>query len=170
MNILDIIISVLLFFGVWKGFKRGLVFELAMLIGLIIGIYAGLKFSDLCFKFLQNYVHDEGYLLHILSFIIVFVAILFTFFVFAKIIESILKVTALNIFNKIAGGVFGLLKYSLVLSVIFLLLQPLERKLNLIPDHVKKESLIYPQILHASSWIYPALDEVTDEFRDRLGH
>jgi membrane protein required for colicin V production len=166
MNTFDIVISILLLYGGWKGFKRGLVFEIAMLLGLVIGIYAAFKFSDLIFSFVQKFLSDNGYLIHIISFLVVFGVIVLTFILFAKIIESVLKVTALNIFNKIAGALFGVLKFSLVISVLLLLFLPLQKKINAIPQKVLNESVLYPYILNVSSWIYPVLDDVQKEFRN----
>ena len=39
MNYLDFIIAVPLLWGAWKGFQRGIIFEIAMLIGIILGLY-----------------------------------------------------------------------------------------------------------------------------------
>ena len=168
MNWLDAIVLILLFIGAYSGFRKGIVFEIAMILGLVVGVYAGLKFSDLLFSFVQRFINDEGYMVHFISFLIVFIAIVLTFIFFAKIIESVLKVTALNIFNKIAGACFGVFKYAFVISVLFLLLRPLERKLNFPPSEVRKESVIYPYITKVSSMIFPALDDIRKEFRRRF--
>ena len=168
MNWLDLLVLIILLLGAYSGFKKGIVFEVAMILGLIVGVYAGLKFSDLLFSFVQRFIDDEGYLVHFISFLIVFMAIVLTFIFFAKIVESVLKVTALNIFNKIAGACFGVFKYAFVISVLFLLLRPLERKLNFPPPEVRGSSVTYPYITKVSSMIFPALDDVRQEFRKRF--
>ena len=43
MNALDILITLLLLYGAYTGFKKGLVFEIAMIVGLIVGIYLALS-------------------------------------------------------------------------------------------------------------------------------
>ena len=47
MNYLDFIIAAPLLFGAWKGYQKGLIFEIAMIIGLILGFYLAFKFSGL---------------------------------------------------------------------------------------------------------------------------
>lgn len=168
MNTLDIIIVLLLIFGAFKGFKRGFVFEMAMIIGLITGIYLAFKFSDLIYSMLQKLLNDEGYLLHVVSFFIVFASIILVFIFFAKLMEVILKATALNIFNKLAGAILGVLKFAFVISVIFWLFLPLQSKAKLIPPKIMQESVLFPYILKTSSWIFPALDDIKEEFRDKL--
>ena len=44
MNFLDALIIAPLLWGAYKGFQKGLIFEIAMILGLIIGVYLGFKF------------------------------------------------------------------------------------------------------------------------------
>jgi len=46
MNFIDIFVAALLLWFGYKGFKKGLVFELVSIVALSLGIYGGLKFSD----------------------------------------------------------------------------------------------------------------------------
>lgn len=59
MNFLDVIIAVPLVYGAYKGFQKGLLFEVAMIIGLILGVYLGFKFSGLVYDLLQKITDDE---------------------------------------------------------------------------------------------------------------
>ena len=47
MNYLDIIISLVLFYGLFKGFTRGLIIEAASLLSIIIGIFGALTFTPI---------------------------------------------------------------------------------------------------------------------------
>lgn len=169
MNFLDVIIAVPLVYGAYKGFQKGLLFEVAMIIGLILGVYLGFKFSGLAYELLQKVTDDEGHLLHYISFLIVFGVILVIFIFYAKLMEAVLKIASLNVFNKIAGAVLGVLKFALAVSVIFWLLKPLEGSWNPIPEKSRKESVLYPYVLKAASALAPAVKDVKDEFRENLG-
>lgn len=46
MDWLDILILILLGASAWKGFRRGFIIELASLVGLVLGIWAGIHLSD----------------------------------------------------------------------------------------------------------------------------
>ena len=48
MTFLDIIIAIPLVIFIWKGWRKGLVFELANLAGLVVGIYCAVHFSQYC--------------------------------------------------------------------------------------------------------------------------
>lgn len=93
----------------------------------------------------------------------------FNFHFYAKLMEAVLKIASLNVFNKIAGAVLGILKFALAVSVIFWLLKPLEGSWNPIPEKSRKESVLYPYVLKAASALAPAVKDVKDEFRENLG-
>ena len=170
MNFLDALIIAPLLFGAWKGFQKGFIFEVAMIIGLILGVYLGFKFSGFVYEMLNKIISDEGHLLHYVSFFIVFGVILLIFIFYARLMETVLKIASLNLFNKIAGAVFGLLKFALAISVIFWLLKPLQEKVNIIPEKARNESMLYEYVLKAASSLAPAVKDVKDEFRENFGN
>lgn len=170
MNFFDAIIAVPLIYGAYKGFQKGLIFEIAMILGLVIGVYLGFKFSGLVFELLKTILPDEGNLLHILSFFIVFGAILLIFIFYARLMEAVLKIASLNVFNKIAGMLLGALKFALAVSVIFWLLKPLEGFVDVIPEKSRKESLLYGYVIKTASFITPVMQDVKNEFKDNFGN
>ncbi len=106
MNFLDAIIIAPLIYGAYKGFQKGLIFEIAMIVGLIAGVYFGFKFSGLAYDFLQKLLPDEGHLLHYISFFVVVAVIVLIFIFYAKFMEAVLKIASLNVFNKVAWSHF----------------------------------------------------------------
>ena len=94
MNFLDALIIAPLLWGAYQGFQKGLIFEVAMILGLIAGVYLGFKFSGLVYELLQKVVSDEGQLLNYLSFFIVFGVIILIFIFYAKLMEAVLKIAS----------------------------------------------------------------------------
>ena len=170
MNFLGALIIAPLLFGAWKGFQKGFIFEIAMIIGLIMGVYLGFKFSGLIYDLLNKVISDEGHLLHYISFFIVFGIILVIFIFYARLMEAVLKIASLNLFNKIAGALFGFLKFALAISVVFWLIKPLQDKMNVIPEKARKESMLYEYVLKTASSLAPAVKDVKDEFRENFGN
>ena len=169
MNFFDALICVPLIYGAWTGFRKGLIFEVAMIIGLIAGVYLGFKFSDLIFNFLSGLIDVNRIVLHITSFLIVFATILIIFIFYARLMEAVLKITSLNLINKLAGMLLGVVKFAFAVSVIFSLIKPFEGKMDLIPEQSRKESFLYPYILKTSSFISPVIQDVKKEFMENLG-
>jgi len=167
MNILDIIIIIPLLWGAFKGFRRGFIFEIFMIFGLILGLYIAFKFSGFINGFVAEITNAKSAAIPVISFVIVFAAILLIMILLAKFLEGILKITSLNVFNKISGAAFGILKFALVTSVILWSLKSLEPHWNFINADTKKESLLYEPVLKTSSFITPALQDIKEEFRKK---
>lgn len=169
MNFLDAVIAVPLIYGAYKGWQKGLIFEIAMILGLIIGVYIGFKFSGLVYDLLAKAIPEHKNVLNIISFLIVFGAILLIFIFYARLMEAVLKIASLNVFNKISGSILGMIKFALAVSVIFWLLKPLEGFADIIPKKSRDESLLYGYVLKTASFITPMVQDVKNEFRDNFG-
>ena len=168
MNLLDVIIFIPLAWGAYKGFKRGLVFEVFMFIGLVLGLYLAFKFSNLLNGLAAKIAGAESAVIPYLSFILLFAAILLIMILLGKFLEGILKITSLNIFNQVAGAILGLVKFMLAVSVILMLFKKLEPRWNFINDDTKKESLLYDPVSKSSSFLAPALQDIKEEFGKQI--
>lgn len=169
MNLLDIIIAIPLLWGAYRGFKRGFVFEIFMLIGLILGLYIAFKFSSLLNGWLSKIVSADSAVIPYLSFIIVFAAILLILILFAKLLENVLKAVSLNVLNQVAGAVLGIIKFALVVSIILWGFKSLEPHWNFINASTKKQSLLYGPVLKTASFLTPALQDIKEEFKEKVG-
>jgi membrane protein required for colicin V production len=58
-------------------------------------------------------------------------------------ITKTLKIIALGMINRIFGGIFGLLKWCVILSSLVLVSQEINEIITLIPDKTLKESISY---------------------------
>lgn len=166
MNLLDVIIAIPLLWGAYRGFKRGLIFETLMIIGLIIGLYAAFKFSSLVQGLLKNVVSENSAILPFLSFALVFAAVLLIMILFAKFLEGILKIASLNLFNQIAGALLGIFKFGLVVSVVLWSFKALEPHWDFISSDMKNKSLLYEPVLKTASFVTPALEDIKKEFKE----
>lgn len=169
MNWFDAAIAVPLVFGAYKGWKRGLIFEIAMIAGLLIALYIGFKFSGMVSNLLNEHIKSIHGATPYISFLLIFGCVILSFVLLARLLEGILKLTALNLFNSIGGALFGILKFGLVLSVLFWLTRTLEPTLKIIPDDIKEGSLLYSPVLKVASSIHPLIQDVRNEFKDNLG-
>jgi membrane protein required for colicin V production len=166
MNLLDVIIAIPLLWGAYRGFKRGFIFETLMIIGLIIGLYAAFKFSNLAQQLVKSLVEADSAILPIISFAFVFAAVLLVMILLAKLLENILKIASLNVFNQIAGALLGLFKFGLVVSVILWSFKALEPHWDFISSDMKNKSLLYEPVLKTASFITPALEDIKKEFKE----
>ena len=141
MNIIDIILIIPIIWFAYLGFKRGLIIELASLIALILGIYAALYFSFYAEDLLANIFNMGPKYRGIAAFILTFVVVIVVVHLIGKLLEKIINLVALGFLNKLAGGIFGVLKGAVLLSVILLILNQFNNKL--ISQEKKEGSMFY---------------------------
>jgi len=111
MSGIDIIILVIIAFGLINGLRSGFISELIALISLIIGIFVGLRFYGILMPYLGN---NET-----LSIIGMFII---SYFLIQFILNLILKpfriITGKTAINSILGGILGAIEMTIFLSII----------------------------------------------------
>ena len=77
MNYLDVIISVLLLYGIVKGYSNGIIKEITNIISVFLAIYIGVHFSELIHPKITSYMNnDYTQVIPLLAFLLVFIIIL----------------------------------------------------------------------------------------------
>ena len=140
-----------------------------MLIGLILGLYLAFKLSGLLESLVAKMVDAQGATLYMLTFFVVFISVILIMVLLAKLLEQILKVGKMDNLNKVAGAFFGLLKFTLVVSVVLSTFRPVDRRFKLLPEKIRNESLLFEPVSKASQYIFPALKDVQKEFSRHVG-
>ena len=143
MNIFDVIVLIILLYGLMMGLIKGFIIEVAGIIALILGVTGSFKFARILEVSLNSYVDLSPKTIQITSFIILFIIIIYAVSLLAKMITKTLKIIALGIINRIFGGIFGLLKWCVILSSFVLVSQEINEIITLIPDKTLKDSVSY---------------------------
>ena len=139
----DIFFAIILLFGFLKGWSNGLVVSLFNVVGLIVGLIAALKLSSVVATWLSPSA-DSSKWLPVISFIIVFVAVVLLVRVGAKLVQASLELVMLGWLNRLCGALLYFLLYAMLLSVcLFYAVQ-----LHIISAAAFRDSLAYP-FLHA---------------------
>ncbi|HKK11305.1 MAG TPA: CvpA family protein [Flavobacteriaceae bacterium] len=159
MGVLDIILLVLLLFGLINGFKRGLFVEVASLAALIIGVYGAIHFSNFAADFLMEKVDWNEKTVNIVAFAITFVVIVLVIAFVGKALTKLADFAALGILNKLLGGIFGLLKVAVILSVILIIFDSLNKTLPFTDKEDLEDSILYNPIKSLVPTIFPIILE-----------
>ena len=110
MNFFDIILLIILFFFIWRGFRAGIVGAIGGLVGIIVGIWAGSTYMQFVSEWLMNVANlgNEG-LANIVAFIVVFIAVNVVIGLVVGIINKIFHIIPfINLANKLLGAIIGL--------------------------------------------------------------
>ena len=159
VNYLDLILALPILWGAYKGFTKGLIVELASLIGLLLGLYIGVNFSDFSASILSTHTNIDPKMLPIAAFSLTFLGVIIGVFIVAKIIEKVVNLIALKMLNKLAGACFGILKSALIFSALLFVFDTVDKQLHLLPNEQKESSLLYPIIQPIAPKIAPQLKD-----------
>lgn len=154
MSFLDIVLGILLAWGLYKGFTNGLFVELASLVALIAGIYGSIHFSYIAGDYLSQNMDWNPRYIKITSFVITFIAIVLLVHFAGKLLTKIADFAMLGLLNKIAGGIFGALKVSIILGALLVFFERATTSFNFINEETKKESILYRPVRDIGAFVF----------------
>ena len=148
MNYIDIITICILALGFFRGYSKGLILEITSILAISLGIFGSVKFSNETVEFLNNYFpmlleNTNDQIVVIFSFAISFLGIMIVVTLIGKTITKALKLVFLGFYNKVLGGVFGVVKFLTILSIFFVLFEDLNSKFNIIEINILNESFAF---------------------------
>jgi len=159
MNYIDIIILCLLGLLIFNGIRKGFIISLASLVALVLGIWVAVHFSGFMSDWLVKTFHPSGTWLSVLSFTLTFLLIVIGVMIIAKLLEKVVKTVGLGLINRIMGGLFGLLKGVLIVSVLLFILVSFDPNGKVLTQKTKETSFFYTYIEKA----FPLLMKVIGE-------
>ena len=166
MNYIDLILAVFLVWAAYKGFKNGLIIEVASLAALILGIFGAIKFSGLTADFLVEQFDLTTQYLSLIAFAITFVCIVIVVHLLARFLDKLVKAIALGFINRLAGIVFGVVKVAFILSIVLVILNAINQKTSFLPQEKLEKSLLYGPVSNFAPAIFPYLD--FEEIRENI--
>lgn len=166
MNYIDIVILIPLLWAGYRGFSKGMIIELAGIAAFILGIWGGVHFSDLIGDFVKENISDKYE--PVISFTIIFVAIVVGVFVIGKMLEKVINLAQLKIANKVAGAAFGISKIVLIWSFLIIIINQYDSKFHFIDRETKKSSLLYEPLIELSKIVVPAVED-SETFKGNSG-
>lgn len=170
MNYFDLIFAIILIYSAYKGFSKGLVIQVASLIALLLGIFGAIKFSDITADFLVQKFALETQYLPLISFAVTFIGIVICVHLIARIVDKLMKAIALGFINRIAGVVFGVIKTAFIISIILVIINNADKRLNFLPREKLDDSLLYKPLSNFAPYIFPYLnfDDIKDSIDDSI--
>ncbi len=163
MSFLDIVLGILLVWGLYKGLKNGLFVEIASLAALIVGIYGAIHFSYITGDYLSERLNWSDQYIKLAAFLITFFGIILLVNFAGRFLTKIADFAMLGFLNKIAGGIFGALKVAIILGGMLIFFERLATPLNLINEETKKESVFYEPLKEIGAFVFALVLEEQEE-------
>lgn len=155
MNALDVVIILLLIWGTFSGFRKGLLLELIGIVAFVVGIAVGLQLLQWSIDWLANYVDIHESMAPYIAFFALFVLVVVGINLIGNIASKALHLTFLGVVDSLLGAVAGLLKWALGVSLLFWVASTME--------------LNKPGGLLTLSWFYELLAPMAPAFFDLIG-
>ncbi|MCH9660591.1 MAG: CvpA family protein [Bacteroidetes bacterium] len=157
MNTVDIILGIILLLAFYSGFKKGLFVALASLIGLIAGVFGAIYFSDFAGAYISRWFDWSDQLTKLASFAVTFLIIVIIINMAGKFLTKIADFAALGIINKLLGGVFTLLQYAFIISVLFMFFNSNNLTGYVISEEKKNNSVLYTPVASLAPIVIPTV-------------
>ena len=153
MKMLDLIILLPLIYGAYKGYKRGFIMSLFMLLAVIVGLYAAFHFTDVIVDYGKEHFEWSSKYISPITFLSLFLVVGAGVYFGGKVLESVIKLAKLSVLNSIAGALLGLLQWIYFVGSLLLMLISFDQKEKIISKETKQHSFVLPVItavLHGS--------------------
>ena len=157
MGTIDIIILACFLPAVVIGLKDGFIRQLVALSALILGLYLSVRFSAPVGRWITERWHLEPFLIKVISFSAIFIAVALVLSLLGKLLEKVLKITMLGWLNRILGLVFAIITTALVVGTIIDVVNSANGMLEFIPEEKIAESRLYRPLLHLVETAFPYL-------------
>ena len=168
MNYLDIIISLVLFYGLFKGFTRGLIIEAASLLSIIIGIFGALTFTPIIENLLSYFISSDKLPSSIIIFTASLILIVIGVNFFARNLTKFIKLVSLGGINKILGGVFGVSKYILLIGFLFVFVDQFSFMFEFFESNLLDESVMFESLKNVGYYILQLLESNDVKIPEKL--
>lgn len=152
MSILDIIILVFIAVGAVTGLRRGLLSQLAGIVGLVVGLLvARAMYIPLASRFVGETGADMT-VASIISFLLIWILVPIVLSLLATLLGKALDAVGLGFLNRLSGALFGALKMTLICGLIFMAIDYLDTGHVVITKKAVAGSSVYPYVTGTLEW------------------
>lgn len=162
MSVLDIVLLALLILGFVRGFIKGLFVEIASLLALLLGIYGSIHFSYFVTNFLEPRVDWNENTINVVAFGVTFLIIILAIIFAGKALTKLADFVMLGFLNKLLGGLFGLIKFGFILSVLLVIFSKLNPTFKFVDEKHIDESVLYAPIKATVPLVFPNLFKIEE--------
>lgn len=164
MGIIDIIILACFIPAVIQGLKRGFVSQAISLVAIFAGIFLAIKFNGDVAPWLSGHIKADEKTLKVISFIILLLATIIILKLIGKLLTRLLNFATLGAANRLAGLVFALFEYALIIGLVISLFDDLNTKITLVNPQTLADSPVYMFLKEFAGKVFPYLKDLAAGF------
>ena len=160
MNIVDIILLICFVPAVVQGFRKGFISQVIAIVSIIAGAWISFRFTSEASVWLAQYIQGSEQMLKVVSFALIFIAVIVVLSLLGKLLEGAVKLVMLGWLNRLLGVVFSLLKAGLIVGLAIMLFCSLNNTFGIVNEEVLNESVLFPPLKNMAYTIFPYLKEL----------
>lgn len=169
MNYLDFIVIIPVLWGMFKGFKNGLISEVGAVVSLIFGIWLAIMFSAQAGEFIAEKTSITPQYQGIVAFSLIFFVVVVLCFIITHVLKSFFKAIRLAWLDKLLGIVFGAAKWVIIIAFLFFFTNTLIVRYYNEPIEVLETSLFFKPLVAAAHHVLengvclPSAEEISTQ-------
>lgn len=163
METLDIVLGFILFISFLFGLSKGFLKSFLSLIGIVFAVYIALTFAQKMKIILENRLSLSEDLIGILAFLILFILVMVAFSILGRVLTKVASFMMMGWLNKILGGLFSMVKYAFVVSVVFMFVNASEFY-SILSAEDRQNSVLYGPIASLAPAVLPEIQRGIKEF------
>lgn len=164
--VIDIIFAIVLIYGFYLGFTRGIIQTIFTVLSYVIGLIAAFKFSPSATRMLETVFSSTNPLMFIAGFLLAFVGTMLLIRLVARGLEGILETVNINVVNQVAGGAL----LAAVMVLVYSLILWFADKSTIISDNTKQESFTYDYLEEYPVLVWRSTRQLQPIFVDFWDH
>lgn len=157
VNWLDILILIICIAALVRGFFTGFIMQIATLAGIILGIIFAGEIASLISPYIEGWMEDAKQFVAPVSYLISFILILIIVTLIGRLVNYLAKAVLLDTANKMAGAVFCMGKWILIISILINLVAIFDSNKNILTEKTRNSSYSYAALIEIANIISPYL-------------
>lgn len=158
LNAIDIVTLLVLLWAVIAGWRRGVILQLCSLAGLGLSIYLAIHYGAAAGRALH--FGDEWAVPG--GFIVVALLTLIAVTLIGHLLRKIFHFAGLGVLDILLGILISLVKWLLLLSVLYTAFAALNRSTGLVEERSLRTSKSFYPVCHLSDFLLPSLNEMLE--------
>lgn len=170
MTPVDIVLGLLIAYGAYRGYRKGLLIEIIGTVSLVLALFAGFALLDIAVSLLSRYIEGADLILPYVAFFAIFFGMIWLMRKLGWQVRKAVRYTLIGSFDTVAGGIVGALKVLFSISTILWIVNLLGIQ---IPMQHTEGSFIYPiavrigpKAVRVASSVFPFLRDWITEIRE----
>lgn len=162
MNTIDLIVCIVLVLAVWNGWRQGFIVQICSLAGLLAGIWIASRYGAEVGAWLEldQTISAAG------GFVVTLLAVILVAALAGRIVRKLFHFAGFGIPDIALGIAVSVLKYLLLLGVLFSAFDALNEDYTLAGPQTIKTSKSYKPVMRLSDAVFPFLEWVGEQVPD----